>query len=99
MVKLLLDREKAVKEKKDAEDGVQIQEKDEQLVETLKESLRTWPDLMELTAKVEGRSEVVKEWLGRLSYISVLKKPAYVAFSFALFRLHLMMLLHIEQLA
>ena len=76
MVKLLLDREKAVKERKDAEDGVQIQEKDEQLVETLKESLRTWPDLMELTAKVEGRSEVVKEWLGRLSYISVLKKPA-----------------------
>ncbi|THH27274.1 hypothetical protein EUX98_g6912 [Antrodiella citrinella] len=41
----------------------------------LLESVRAWPDLLEIHRQVDGRDEVVKEWLGRFSLISMIKKP------------------------
>ena len=45
--------------------------------QTLVESVRSWPDLLDLNAQVDGRDKVVQESLGRLSGISMLKKPPY----------------------
>ncbi|KAH8102117.1 hypothetical protein BXZ70DRAFT_930357 [Cristinia sonorae] len=43
--------------------------------EALVESVRAWPDLLDLNSQVENRDGVVKEWLGRLSRIPMVKKP------------------------